>query len=340
MEVRRVQLTGGSSYILTLPKEWINSLNIKKNTPLGIHMQSDGTLLITPKMMQEQLQRTIEFDTTQAPEQMFLLRRLIGAYIAGYTIIRITSTGRIPEPVHGIVRTFTQTAIGQEVVEETDNSITLKDLLNPIEMPFDRTIKRMHIIVKGMYEDTIQAFQTRDKQLADDVIQRDTDIDRLHWLIARQYNIILRHVSLAEKMNITNSTASSCFLISRIIERIADHVVGIAENTSSLVKSKIDEKIIKHILTASTQSLDLFNRSINAFFRKDIKNSNETIESVTKLEELCEKINTMVLNQEGSIALAVGYIVESIQRIGEYSQDISETVINYLIGEEPEKSIE
>jgi len=45
----------------------------------------------------------------------------------------------------------------------------------------------------------------------------------------------------------------------------------------------------------------------------------------------------MVLNEEGSIALSVGYIVESIQRIGEYSQDISETVINYVIGEEPEK---
>jgi phosphate uptake regulator len=340
MEVRRVQLTGGSSYILTLPKEWINSLNIKKNTPLGIHIQSDGTLLITPKIMQEQLQRAIEFDTTKASEPSFLLRRLIGAYIAGYTVIKIISTSRVPEPVHSVVRTFTQTAIGQEVVEETDNSITLKDLLNPIEMPFDRTIKRMHIIVKGMYEDAIQAFQTKDKQLADDVIQRDTDIDRLHWLIARQYNIILRHVSLAEKMNITNSAASSCFLISRIIERIADHVLSIAENTSTLGKSKIDEKIIKHIVTAGTQSLELFNQSINAFFRKDIKNSNETIESVTKLEDLGEKINTLVLDQEGSIALAIGYIVESILRIGEYSQDISETVINYLIGEEPEKTIE
>jgi phosphate uptake regulator len=338
MEVRRVQLTGGSSYILTLPKEWINSLNIKKNTPLGIHMQSDGTLLITPKMMQEQLERTIEFDTTKTPEQMFLLRRLIGAYITGYTIIKITSSGRIPETIHSVVRVFTQTAIGQEVVEETDTSITLKDLLNPIEMPFDRTIKRMHIIVKGMYEDTIQAFQTKDKKLADDVIQRDTDIDRLHWLVARQHNIILRHVSLAEKMNITNGTASTCFLISRIIERIADHVVSIAENTATLVNSKIDKKIIEQLLIASNQSLDLFNRSINAFFRKDIQNSNEIIEAVKKLENLCDKINTMVLNLEGSIALSVGYIIESIQRIGEYSEDISETVINYLIGEEPEKS--
>lgn len=337
MEVRRVQKTGGSSYILTLPKEWINSLQIKKNTPLGIHMQSDGTLLITPKMMEEQLQRVKEFDTTQTPMSMFLLRQLIGAYIAGYTIIKITSKKRISENVQNVVRIFTQTAIGQEVIEETNNSIILKDLLNPFEMPFDRTIKRMHIIARGMYEDTISAIQKKDENLIDDIIKRDTDIDRLHWLIARQYNIILRHVSVAEKMDINNETASTCFRISKIIERICDHIVGIAKNSSDLIKSEIDDKIFDNILNASKKSLELFSRSINSYFRKDINNSNETIESVVKLEDTCKKINTMVLKKKGSIAITVGYIVESIKRIGEYSQDISETVINYIIGEEFKK---
>ena len=30
MEIRRVQITGGSSYVITLPKEWIRKVNIKK----------------------------------------------------------------------------------------------------------------------------------------------------------------------------------------------------------------------------------------------------------------------------------------------------------------------
>lgn len=33
MEIRRVQITGGSSYVITLPKEWATSQNIKKNDP-------------------------------------------------------------------------------------------------------------------------------------------------------------------------------------------------------------------------------------------------------------------------------------------------------------------
>jgi phosphate uptake regulator len=334
MDVRRVQVTGGSSYVVTLPKEWIKSLKIKKNDPLGIFMQSDGTLLITPKMTHESLQKVKEIPTNPDIQQNYLLRRLIGAYIAGFTLIKITSSTRMSASVRSVIRTFTQMAIGQEVVEETDTTVVLKDLLNPIEMPFDRTLKRMHIIVKGMHEDAMGALQNKDECMSQEIASRENEVDRLNWLIARQHNILLQNVSLAEKMGITTRFASTCYLISRIIERIGDHTVKISENIPVILQSDLDKKSIDRIIIAANLSLDIFNKSITSFFRKDINASNETIDSVSKLEKLCEEINTLALKQKGEIALSVGYLVESIRRIGEYSENISETVINYLINEE------
>jgi len=80
--------------------------------------------------------------------------------------------------------------IGQEVAEETDTLIMIKDLLNPAEMPFDNTIKRMFVIVKNMHGDAITALETHNNALALDVINRDMDSDRLNWLIrpADQYD--------------------------------------------------------------------------------------------------------------------------------------------------------
>ena len=333
MEIRRVQMTGGSSYIITLPKEWIKTSKIKKNDPIGLLAQSDGTLLITSKIKQEQLYKTKEFDTNKILKQNFLLRQLIGAYISGYTSIIVKSTTRMPTAVRNTIRVFTQTTIGQEIVEETDNSIILKDLLNPIEMPLDRTIKRMQIIVKGMNEDALKAVKTSDIKLADEIILRDTEVDRLHWLIARQYHMILQNVSLAEKMNITIDLSSTYFLISRIIERIGDHIVRITKNIQHLNINKQNQKIISKIEIANNLALNIFNKSIGAFFRKDIKSSNENIDTVEKLEKLCEEINTLALQQKGIVAISIGYIADSIRRIGEYAEDISETVINYLINE-------
>jgi len=332
MEIRRVQMTGGSSYVITLPKEWIKSSNIKKNDQLGLLVQSDGTLFITTKITQNMEQRLKEFDISNINDQTYLLRCLIGAYISGYSSIKIESSKRMPPDVRVTVRRFTQTTIGQEVVEETDTSITLKDLLNPTEMPFDNTIKRMHIIVKGMYEDAMHALEESNRKLAKDVIARDNDVDRLHWLIARQYNIILQNVSLAEKMDTTIGISSTCFLISRIVERIGDHVVRIAQNILNLIDNKVNREIIDCIHSASELALDIFNKSINSFFRKDLKAANEDIQSVKKLESLCEEINTLALQQKGVTAISIGYIVESIRRIGEYAEDISETAINYVVG--------
>ena len=160
MEVRKVQLTGGSSYVMTLPKEWIKSSNIKKNDPLGIKLQSDGTLLITPKMTTETIYKIKKINCDKIEKISYLYRRLIASYIAGFNTIHVFSDKRITPEVRSTVRVFSQTAIGQEIVEETDKYIIIKDLLNPVEMPFNKTIKRMHIIVKGMYEDSILAIKT------------------------------------------------------------------------------------------------------------------------------------------------------------------------------------
>lgn len=332
MDIRRVQLTGGSSYIITLPKDWITTYHIKKNDALGIHIQPDGSLLLTPKMTQEQLQKIKNFDVSRIAKPIYLLQQLIGAYIAGFTTLRISSPTRLPIAVQNVIRSFTQLAIGPEVIEETEQSVVLKDLLNPTEMPFDQTIKRMNVMVKRMHEDVMRALQEKDKTLAADVISRDNDVDRLHWFVARQYNILLQNASLAGKMNITIETASTCFLISRIIERIGDHIVRISETIPNLIDHTLDKKIMSKIVAAGSLSLDIFNKSISSFFKKDINASNENIESVLTLESVCEEINTLALQQKGIIALSVGYVVESIRRTGEYSEDISETVINYLVG--------
>ena len=333
MEIRRVQFTGGSSYIITLPKEWIDAQKIKKNDPLGIELQADGTLLITKTIDQEPLQRKKEFSVDRVTEPAYLFRLLIGAYISGITTITITSKERFPPFVRVVVRDFTHMTIGQEVVEENDSMIILKDLLNPSEMPFANSIKRMFVIVKAMHKDAITAIRTGNLSLAADVTARDNDVDRLHWLIARQTHMILYNVALSKKMGVSPGMAVHYFVISRIIERIGDHAERIVNNANVILKREIDPSIISMISKASEISISIFDRSIISFFNNDMKKAHQTIESVQALEAVCEDINNLVLQQETSDAIALGYITESVRRAGEYAADISENVINYLVEE-------
>lgn len=329
MEIRRVQMTGGSSFVITLPKAWIESSHIKKNDPLGVLVQPDGTLLVTRNVDGEQIQRIKEISVDNNTEPDFFLRLLIGTYIAGYSVIRITTKDRIPGNIRIKLREFSSMVIGPECVEETEKSILLKDLLNPLELPFENSLKRMFVIVRGMQHDAIESLLKDDKALADDVIDRDNDVDRLFWLIARQTNMIMQNIHLSRKMNTPIVRMLPHYQVGRIMERVGDHGVRIAHNARKLQSADIGKDLGAHILSASDAAISIFEKSVESFFTHDLKKANRMIESIHQLEENYARINEEILVLPTAIAVPIRNITDSIRRTGEYSADIAENVINY-----------
>ncbi len=329
MEIRKVQITGGSSYVITLPKDWIKSLNIKKNDSLGLIVQKDGTLLVTPDKVIEKKRKQKEYVVDSDTDKTYLFRLLVGAYVMGYSDIAIRSKDIMPPQIREAIRMFTQIAIGPEIVDEEPDLFVIKDLLSPMEMPFEKTVKRMYSLVESMHKDAIKSLKSNNKELAENVVSRDFEVDRLYWLATHQYNVILTDIMLSKRMGLSQEDASYYFLISRILERIGDHAAILGENVVKVI-DKLNQDILKEIESASTLSLEIFSKSFESHFKKDIKKANENIDAVEKLIEKCEKINNKALNL-GIEAVPVVYIVESIRRTGEYSGDISEHTINYLI---------
>ena len=327
-EARKVQKTGGSSFIISLPKEWINRHEIKAKDTIGILSQPDGNLLIIPYMSSEKYVKKRKFDIDEIKDSDFLFRQLIGAYIMGYNVIEVRSSKKFESVMRDTVRNFSKITIGTEIMEESDNTIIIKDLLDPKEMPFEKTIKRMYILANRMHEDALKALETGNKRLAEKVIEIDDEIDRLNWLIERQAHIVLRDIILCQKLDITLEDASNYKFISRFLERIGDHAVKIAKNVILIDYQKIDRELYENIMKASEISLELLNMSLDAWLQKDLNLANENIESIKRLTKAC---NAIKISPNSEYLVEIGFIIESIRRTGEYSSDISEIIINNLI---------
>lgn len=332
MELRKVQMTGGSSYVISLPKDWIKKNNIHKNDPLAIQVQPDGTLLVSSRLGGEPAKRSRTFEVSETDDPVYLFRCLIGAYIMGYASIEITSPRRLPPFVRQVVRDFTQMTIGQEVDMETETSVIIRDLLNHSEITFANTIRRMYVITRGMHTDAMDALCSGSREIAEDVIERDRDVDRLNWLIARQYHLLLITPGLSRSLGLSSVDASAYFQIGKTTERIGDHAVRIARYSLNLTGGGIDPDLLSRMRWAHGVALEIFDRSIQAFWKHDLNETNAIITSVHRLTRQCEDITATTSHLEGIIAISIGYVVESISRMGEYAEDIAETIINHEMG--------
>ncbi|MCI0497173.1 MAG: phosphate uptake regulator PhoU [Thermoplasmata archaeon] len=331
METRKVQLTGGSSFVVTLPKEWITRNEIKKHDPLGLIVQPDGSIVITPKTEGEKERRTIALRVDGAVDSRYLYRVLISTYVQGYSVIEIRSSPRIQPLVRATVNEFTQTTVGPEIMEEESDRIVVKDLLDPAEMPFENTIKRLYILVRTMALDAVKGLRERDRGLVEDVMMRDGAIDRLNWLVSRQSAVAMMDSIVARRMNVGPDDATFYFLVSRIIERIGDHAVLIASSSRELIAAKPRREVVAAIDRASEVALDIFTASINAWSRSDILAANQVVESVRTIDEHYKAILDNAFKARGPTSVAEANIAYSLRRIAEYSGDISELTINRLV---------
>ena len=79
--------------------------------------------------------------------------------------------------------------------------------------------------------------------------------------------------------------------------------------------------------------MELLVNSLDAWLQKDIDKANSNIELTNTLKDACENVSYHLNNNDVEPSIALSYIIESIRRTGEYSADISELIINYLVSD-------
>ena len=119
--------------------------------------------------------------------------------------------------------------IGDQAVNIAQNSIRL--LPHPPLRPLI-DLPRMAEIAQAMTRDSLDAFVKKDATLAREVLRRDDQVDELKDHVFR---VLLTHM-MADPDTIER--ALGLILVSRNLERIADHATNIAEDVIFLVEAK------------------------------------------------------------------------------------------------------
>jgi phosphate uptake regulator len=321
---RKVQFTGNSTYIVSLPIKWVREIGLEAGETLTLASMPNKTLLVSySKISREYHQSTIDYIHSDSAENN--LRILISHYLAGYDSIRLTTKKGFNAYDRKFIKdSVRQKLIGLELVEESRNELVFQCLLNYNDLPLSRVIKNMYGLVVSMLEDSMNALQDHNLGIAEDVIQRDDDVDRFYLLAVRQLKAAIEDIELSENIGIQHPRDCLGYrLITKCIERIGDHAVKIAKN---VLKMGAGINANDPIFKMAELSRKVFESSINSMTEQDLQIINRIVVEAKKVSQLGVSLETQKCGSSDNVEISM--ILESLRRVAEYSADIAEVSIN------------
>jgi phosphate uptake regulator len=327
MEARKVYVSGGSTYVISLPKKWVKKTNLKPGDSLVV-TEHGSSLLIETSVIEKESQIK-EIKISQITSSEALERILIAFYLVGYDTIKIRLDRKDHLAYRESIRKILDYLIGVELVEDTNEAMTLEIMLDYKRMSTMQILRRMFSIDRSMLLDLGKALKTMDIGLAKDIIVREKEIDRLYFLVVRQLKSAVEYQQVAEKLGIENQRDCLGYrIVVKALERIADHIENIAKSYIQLSDIQKDAQL-NDFIKLNNDIIVIFEKSVDALFTRN----HETAEIIFKELGDVKKSHAGISNgllQPKNIQFAIlqKSMLDSFGRIASYSGDIAEIAIN------------
>jgi phosphate uptake regulator len=332
-EKRKIQVTGSSTYILSLPKRWAERNQLKEGETVFVREDDDGSLVIGQKVKKQEEEAFVSVLENEEAEEVW--RKTTSAYLGGYSRIQIASSGpnkllspSLRKNLKGYVRKF---FVGTEIVTDKPSELSLQVLLDYRELSADCVLRRMAIIAVCMQKDAISVVGNLGRQKAKSVIKANEEVHRFALWINRQLELAVSDRQRTKAIGLKNERDCMGYrLIVKSVERTADHAVKIAKDALSF-KRKLESPIISKIENLSKLTISMFEDSINSLFESNYKKAEKVINSLEETTKLGSEI--VVLSRAKGLAESANpvLLVESVKRTAEYASDIAEIVLNLNI---------
>lgn len=325
MERRKVQVTGGSTFTVSIPKDWARDHEVSAGDEVGFHPDT-GSLLLTPISGDDKDEGTLDI-TGLGGDQ--LMRAVYTMYVSGFDVM-VLEADRITSEQRRVIRRATQGLVGLEVIEETGDRVVVQDLLDSSELNIHNAVRRMRLIALSMLEDAIEALRTGDQDLAQDVVERDDDVDRLWFVVSRIFRSTLRSPQAAQEIGLSREVCFDYHSSARQLERVADHAAKISRIALDLERD-VPPEVIDALDELHSDAAEIIDTAMSALFSEDSNDAtelgNDARAAIPEIDEHARAIDDLLRDLEPRQAQHLGLIVDSLSRSADYGGNIAETAL-------------
>jgi phosphate uptake regulator len=326
METRKVQLAGGSTYTVSLPKQWAKEHGIEAGRRLHLAPNDDASLIIRAAPPQGDERTTARVAVDGYTENN--LRRTVQAlYAVGIDEFTLTTADEFSTTQRRTITTTATDLVGLEALEETDTHIVCRNLLNRDTESVRQSVLQLEYVTTWMHRNAVRALVDGDVEQAERVIERDEEADRLFSLVNRHFHRTLTSMQAIEQLGFGRPTMFDYYTTARQLEQVADHAEKIATialrvNDPSAVGS------IDDLVSLAHQSREIVEDAASVFLGGgSVDQAYAAFAAHDELLERLEPLDRALHDSATSDAYLLALVLDSVRRTAEYGGNIAETMI-------------
>lgn len=317
MEVRKLQLIGGSSYMVSLPKNWVKVNELKQGDDIYLQVE-DSVITLYPKSFREFSRITsVQIDRIQRLDEKFLRRYIYALYLQGIDEI-VISDEKINARAVSKIGEIVKDLIGMEIIDASEGKVVLK-CLTSTDFDVYGVVRRMTQIIQSMITTVIEGIENKDREALRDIENLEKDSDRLYLLAVRQEHRLVREFSSPTKWNELRLILG-IRTVAKLLEEISDSLYNFSTYATEMEYTEL--KNVKKYFEMLNQA---FEKLCKAYFNSNVSLSEESIEELEKLEE------TFLSNMKGSVYYRLA--LETLLSACRHMKSIGEIAFNKSVRE-------
>ena len=262
---------GRSSMVISLPKNWLQLNELNKGDVVSYAINRDRSLVVYPRAEKKVQQKRTTLRIGQSEDAALITQKILGSFLNGYSGITLISDKIFSVPQRKAIRNMAG-RLYMRIMESDSKGIYLQTLTDESKASLEQAIQRMQLISHSMCEDIFTALKNRDIALAKSVFSLDDDVDHFSFFILRLLRNAAQDPILANELRVDPLDCMDHQTLVYRIEHVADYTADIARHMIMLdgTQQKIPDDVLELMVTAGTEAVDLYVKSANAFFSKDV----------------------------------------------------------------------
>jgi phosphate uptake regulator len=317
METRKLQKIGGSTYSVSLPKEWATEHRLEAGMPIHLYPHTDGSLVVrsTARDGGPLSATTVTLPAADADAAERVLR---AAYAVGYDTVTLVAPDdeELAAAERRAVRRLVRSMIGLSVVEETTDRLTVENLLDASEVSIRQSVVQIQYTALSMHRTAVERLERRataDAPETDPLDERDDEVDRLFEMLTRHFNRSLADLGEIDDLDVHRPELFDYYLVAHQLERVADHAVRIGALADRIDQS-VDADLLAEVVALAAAARDVVETAMAAVLDPSAERAHEALDRWSRVIDDARALDRVLFEESSPGACACSRVLSRVVR--------------------------